>query len=203
MLYDFLGAIASLLSTYFFIRIDIKAWPIGLVATCLNGWLYWQKGIYADMLLESLYFISLCYGWYRWSKKEASPASPTRHLSNQQLLCLCLIIVGLYGIIFYLLTSFSHSTVAKLDALTASISIGAQALMCYKMIATWGLWLIADVLYGWMYWKKGLPVHTLLMIIYSAIAFVGFIYWHQKNQRAQRSNLTLLPSNPPPNAPMV
>ena len=60
MLYDLFSALTSLLSTYYFIRLDIKAWPIGLLATCFNGWLFWQKGIYADMCLESFYFLRDC-----------------------------------------------------------------------------------------------------------------------------------------------
>nr|WP_081726626.1 nicotinamide mononucleotide transporter [Legionella oakridgensis] len=56
MFYDLIGAIASLLSTYYFIRQNNKAWAIALLATALNGWLYWQTGIYADMCLESFYF---------------------------------------------------------------------------------------------------------------------------------------------------
>lgn len=62
MLLDILGAIISLLSTYYFIRLDSKAWLTSLFATCLNAFLYWQKGIYADMILESFYFLALAMG---------------------------------------------------------------------------------------------------------------------------------------------
>ena len=56
MLFDLIGALTSLLSTYFFIRMNNKAWPVGMLATVLNGWLYWYKGIYAEYDLGGLLF---------------------------------------------------------------------------------------------------------------------------------------------------
>ena len=66
MLFDILGALFSLVSTYFFIRLNNKAWIVGLIATCVNGGLYWYKAIYADMGLELFYFFMMIYGWYKW-----------------------------------------------------------------------------------------------------------------------------------------
>ena len=176
MLFDFCGALISLLSTYYFIRLDLKAWPMGLLATCLNGWLYWQKGIYADMCLELFYCLSLCYGWYRWSSLGPKKSLKPRYLSNKQWCQLGVTILGIYSLIFSLL-SLSHSTVATLDALTTSLSIVAQWLMCHKIIATWVLWFIADALYAVMYLNKALPFHASLMILYTGFAVVGYMHW--------------------------
>ncbi len=201
IVYDLLGACASLLSTYYFIRVDSKAWPIGLFSTCFNSWLYWKNGIYADMALQSFYFLSICYGWHRWSKQKHLGSTSIKRLSNKQLLSLCITILGLYALIFNLLMSFSHSTVAKLDALTTSLSLVAQLLMCYKIITTWILWLIADALYALMYWHKTLPFHTLLMLPYTGMAFIGFYQWHKKDRLEKMSNLPPLPSNHSPSVP--
>ena len=197
MAYDFLGALISLLSTYYFIRLDVKAWPIGLVATCFNSWLYWQNGIYADMCLESIYFVSICFGWYRWSKQRHQKASSVKNLSNKQWLILCLAILALYTLIYNLLTSLSHSTIPIVDAITTALSLVAQCLMCYKILATWILWFIADTLFALMYWHKNLPFHTLLMIVYTGMAVLGYQRWLK--ERATRRQ----PSNQKSNEPMV
>ena len=180
ILYDLLGACTSLLSTYYFIRLDTKAWPISLISTCINSWLYWQKGIYAEMFLESFYFLSICYGWYCWSSKQHIKLASLKHLTNRQLVYLSGAIFALYFIIFNVLTSYTHSTVPKLDALTTSLSIAAQCLMCYKVIASWVLWFIADALYALMYSHKDLPFHTFIMLPYLVFAVYGCIKWHKK-----------------------
>ena len=136
MFYDLFGACASFLSTYYFIHKNVKAWPISLVAIAVNGWLYWQKGIYADMCLESFYFICAAYGWTMWRKSTAiQPTQTPKSLAWKNWVLIIVVIGGLYELVFFLLTTFTHSSVAKLDALTTSLSLVAQALMCHKIIA--------------------------------------------------------------------
>jgi len=178
--YDLIGTIASLLSTLLFLRLDIKAWAVGLVASFFNSWLYWQKGIYTDMCLESFYFISICYGWYMWSRYQNlndNDNTAIKKLTINQWGYLSLVIAALFCVIFILLTPFSHSSVIKYEALTASLCIVAQWLMCRKVIATWIIWILADLIYAAMYLHKGLPVHTLVMLIYTGMAIIGYFEW--------------------------
>lgn len=186
MLFDFISAFVSLLSTYYFIRLDNKAWPIGMIATCLNGWLYWTKGIYADMLLESFYFLSMCYGWYRWQKQASghgnqNPA-PLGKLSFLQWCTLFMLLVLVFSVIHYLLNTLTNSNVALLDASTTSLSLVAQWLMCHKIIITWVLWFITDALYAFMYLGKNLPFHCVLMFIYTGMAITGYLVWAKRSK---------------------
>lgn len=183
MFFDFIGAFFSLLSTYYFIRLDTKAWPIGLVATCLNGWLYWHKGIYADMGLEIIYFISMCYGWFKWNYNSSKVNNkPLGHLGSLQWIILLITIFTVYIIIHFLLENLTNSTVAGLDAATCSISLVAQWLMCHKIIITWVLWFITDALYAFMYLSKSLPFHSILMIIYTGMAVAGYVVWVKRSK---------------------
>lgn len=195
MLYDLFGALVSLMSTYYFIRLDVKAWPVGLLATCVNGWLYWHKGIYADMFLEVFYFLSICYGWYRWSLPQDENVVNVIRLRSKQWVYLGVVLISTYALIYTLLTSLSHSTVATLDALTTSLSLVAQWLMCHKVMATWILWFITDALYALMYLYKDLPFHTLLMFIYTGLAILGYMRWYKKSQPSSLS-LSLITSEP-------
>lgn len=180
MFYDLLGACCSLLSTYYFIKLDHKAWPISLFAICINGWLYWTKGIYAEMMLEAVYFLSINYGWYQWRNSAKNPHHQPKllnQLSLKQWAGLLVILSCTFLLIYMLLLKFTHSSVAFLDALTTSLSLVAQWLMCHKIIATWILWFITDALYAVMYLNKNLPFHCGLMIIYTGLAISGYLAW--------------------------
>lgn len=184
MFFDSVGALTSLLSTYFFIRLNNKAWPVSLLAICLNGYLYWQKGIYADMTLEVFYFFSTCYGWYLWNRPSTHPQHfLIAKLSLKQWLLLLLIISFIYLLLVKSLLAFTHSNVAVLDALTTSLSLAAQWLMCHKIMATWILWLFTDLIYAYMYLYKALPFHTLLMLIYTVMAAIGYLRWGRLNKK--------------------
>lgn len=189
MLFDLIGALASLLSTYYFIRLNNKAWPTGMIATVLNGWLYWHKGIYADMFLELFYFLSMCYGWLRWHKQAVinQSTAPTQlgQLTGQQWLFLSSLLIIMFLSIACLLQKLTHSTVPLLDAATTSMSLIAQWLMCHKIIITWILWFFTDALYALMYFSKNLPFHSILMLIYTGLAITGYLVWAKKSESAK------------------
>lgn len=177
MIFDFLGAIFSLISTYYFIQLNQKAWFVSIVATVLNGWLYWQKGIYADMALEGFYFLSTCYGLYLWQKPQQDFDKMISTLSWKQGLLLVPCTLIFFFIIVGLLVTFTHSQIAYLDALTTTLSLIAQWLMCHKIITTWVFWFFTDSLYAYIYLTKQLPFHTLLMLIYTLFSLLGYLRW--------------------------
>lgn len=177
---DFFGASLSLLSTLFFIRINPQAWSIGLVAVLLNIWLYFQKGIYADMFLESGYLVMIIIGWRLWKNQSNSTANRINTLTAHQRLLLIPPFVLCFVTIYLILVNYTDSTVPVLDALTTALSLLAQGLMCYKFIETWILWFIADAIYAVLYAQKEIPYHCLLMIIYTLMAGVGFYHWNKQ-----------------------
>lgn len=188
MFFDMIGAFVSLLSTYFYIRLNPKAWIVGILATCLNGWLYWRKGIYADMVLEVFYFISMCYGWYLWRSKPGFKNSlnitSLNRLTSLQWSTIVLALCATFALIYYLLLTFTHSNVVFLDAATTALSLVAQWLMCHKIIATWVLWFTTDALYALMYMNKNLPFHCLLMLVYTGMAVTGYWVWARKHRQS-------------------
>ncbi len=182
MFFDVIGSIFSLLSTYYFIRLNNKAWLMGIIATCVNGFLYWHKGIYADAGLELFYFFSMGYGWYQWLNLKHKESKPIRYLTLGQLAMVLLLLSSLTGLFYYLLHHYTSSQVAALDAGTTALSLTAQLLMCHKIIFTWVLWFISDALYVCMYFNKELPFHSFLMVLYTILAITGFITWYRKKE---------------------
>lgn len=186
MNFDLFGALISFTSTVLFIRINALAWPIGLLATLVNGILYWQSGIYAEMILELLYAVSMFYGWYLWflNREPMNPKIIRATFSIKLLTQLIVYLTCLFLIIYYVLSSHTPSTVPLMDAMTTSLSLLAQWLMCHKIIWTWILWLITDALYAVIYWNKQLPYHVILMCVYCTMAIGGFVYWRRKGALA-------------------
>ncbi|WP_131780941.1 nicotinamide riboside transporter PnuC [Legionella gresilensis] len=177
MFLDIFGALTSFLATFYFIRLNSSAWLISLVAISLNSWLYWQKGIYADMVLELFYFITTCYGWFNWRRTQKNISQSILSLNLKQWLLLLIAINGLFLTINFALIYFTNSDVATLDALTTSLSLVGQWLMCHKFIATWLIWFITDAIYAYLYWQKQIPFHALLMTVYTIMALYGYYSW--------------------------
>ena len=141
--------------------------------------------------LELFYFLSIGYGWYRWSSNTIQKSASLKKCSHKQWVYLCVALFAIYTLIFSLLTTFTKSTVPTLDSLTTSLSLTAQWLMCHKVTATWILWFFADAIYALMYLYKNLPFHTLLMLGYTAMALIGYARW--RNQLKDNNTINRRP----------
>ena len=180
MYYDFFGTIFSLLATSLFVVHSKKAWPISIIAITINSWLYYTKGIYAHLFLESFYLLSCIYGWIFWSQKtginktnEPTPVLITRPL----MIGYALLTVVLYIMTYKFLANYTNSNIPGLDAITTALSICAQIMMCKKIITTWIIWFVTDALVAFIYWYKSLPFHCIMMIIYTFLAVLGYMKW--------------------------
>lgn len=181
LLLDLFGAIASLSATILFISVNRLAWLITAVATLLNGWLYWQQGIYADMTLEVAYFASAIYGWISWRKSKYGIITEIKTMSSlQEWLILLGTLSFIYCLLWFFLSTYTNTNVAALDAATTALSLVAQWLMCRKVILTWVLWFITDTIYVYLYYIKELPFHALLVLIYLGLALIGYFSWRQR-----------------------
>ena len=65
-----------------------------------------------------------------------------------------------------LLKNFTDSQIPYLDAITTVLSWIAQWMICKKIIETWFLWFVVDVIYVGLYFYKGIPAHGILLMIY-------------------------------------
>lgn len=192
---DIVGAFFALLSTIFYVKVDTWAWPLGLVATVLDATLYGLTGIYGDMALTSIYFISMFYGWYIWTHKNNrdEQLEITRLTLRLALILSGIAILGTFGVAM-LLKHFTNSQVPYMDATTTVLSLIAQWMICKKIIENWALWFVVDAIYIGLYLYKGIPAHSVLLVIYLILAIAGFIRWRHLMMGKQES--TSLPENP-------
>lgn len=178
---DFLGAASGLIATCLFIRVHWLAWPIGLIAICIDLVLFYQKGIYGDMCLQMFYLSITFYGWYLWRPSiVSSTTSAIKTLNSRQMFCLGILSTIMILLIAQILKQFTDSNVPYLDSTTTSLSLVAQYLMCKKIIQTWVLWFIIDALYIGLYAYKGLPFHSGLLLLYLFLAVLGYRQWNKK-----------------------
>lgn len=178
---DPIGAGVDLVCTYFYVKAHRYAWPLGMLATSLNFILYYQKGIYGDMSLEVIYFASMIYGWYQWTRGGDHDSELAVSHAPKKTLMLSLA-AGLAATVTFaaLLKYQLHSTVPYLDAITTVMSLIAQYYICRKYIETWVLWFIVDVIYISLYLYKGLPFHGVQYAVFLGMAIAGHLSWVKK-----------------------
>ena len=185
---ELLGAILGLFYIFFSIRQHILTWPIGLLTSVFYVIIFFQSGFYADMGLQVYYVIISIYGWYFWLKgkrPDNSEKIPVKRCRNILWLKIIGVTALIFFIILFILKNFTNSTVPVMDSLTTAFSITATWMLARKYIEHWIIWIFVDIVSAGLYIYKNLWPTVILFLVYTVMAFLGFIEWKKDLKTTQ------------------
>jgi len=177
---ELLGAILGILYVVFSIRQNILTWPTGLITSVLYIVVFFKSGLYATMGLQVYYVFISIYGWYFWLKGKNTDYKsqlPVQIVKRKLWIKIAAISILIYATIFFILIKYSDSEVPYLDSLTTSLSIVATWMLAKKYIEQWIIWIFVDLVSSGLYIYKHLWPTVVLFIIYTIMAFWGYIEW--------------------------
>lgn len=179
---ELLGAILGILYIFFSIRQSILTWPTGLFTSALYILVFFQNKFYADMGLQAYYVFVSIYGWYYWvkGKKDKGRSSvPVRTANKTLWIKLIGITIILYFTILIVLLNYTDSDVPYMDSFTTALSITATWMLAKKYIEHWIIWIFVDLFSSGLYIYKNLWPTVFLFLIYTIMAYFGFIEWRK------------------------
>lgn len=184
--YEIVGAITGLLCVWLAARQNVWTWPIALVSVFCYFVFFYQIRLYADMGLQVFFLGSNLYGWYEWLYGGKNKVElPVTRLQPAQI-ALALIVGAITSILLALyFKSFTNASYPWIDSTLAAFSIVAQILLTRKKIENWVIWLMVDVVYVGLYWKKEAYVTAALYFLFLIIAVQGLWAW-KKAMKAER-----------------
>ena len=167
-----------------YILLEYKAsvwmWLVGFLMQTLGIVLYYQKGLYADCGMEFYYLAMTVYGYWRWIHGTASKeALPIRHFPKRLVLPWLAIIAAVWGIIYWLLVTFTNSNVPLADSFTTALSIVGIWALAHKYLEQWFIWIAVDVVTCVLYFYKDIPFKASLYALYVVIAIFGYFKWRK------------------------
>ena len=157
-------------------------WPIGLVGVTMYGmhaWFVW--GLYADALLQIFYFATGIFGWLWWYKggsgRTEAPVTDCTVLEKGLLLTVIGFVTYHWGVY---LTANTDSTVPFMDSFTTVTCLIAQLLLMFRNRFTWVLWIIADIVYVYLFYVKGLNLLSIEYALFTLNAVFGYYMWSKQ-----------------------
>ena len=159
-------------------------WAVGAVMQILGIVLYYQKGVYADCGMEFYYLAMTAYGYWKWKAPSSNPSpkeegrKPT-HIPSRIALYWSIIFVCLWGTIWWLLTSFTDSTVPIADSFTTALSLVGIWALAHKYLEQWFVWIAVDIVTSVLYFQKDIPFKASLYALYVIIAIFGYFRWRR------------------------
>ena len=180
---DIVTTVLGLAYILFEYRASVWMWFVGFLMQTLGIVLYYQKGLYADCGMEFYYLSMTVYGYWRWvhgssEKKELK----IRHFPRKLLLPWIGVILAVWGVIYWLLITFTNSNVPIADSFTTALSIVGIWALAHKYLEQWLIWIAVDVVTCALYFYKEIPFKASLYALYVIIAIFGYFKWRKMIQ---------------------
>ena len=89
--------------------------------------------------------------------------------------------VGAATLILVPVLRAAHGAAPGWDALTTSMSLGAQLLLNLKRLETWYVWIAVDVIYVPLYFSRDLNLTALVYVVFLALCVAGWRQWRRRH----------------------
>ncbi len=189
---DMAGLVLGLIYLWLEFKASIWLWLVSVIMPIVHGYLYWARGLYADFGMEVYYVLAAIYGYamWRWSRSRAVETQDLASSSNGELpitrfplrrvLPVTLIGLALWAVIYWILITFTDSSVPLCDSFTTALSMVALWALAQKYAEQWLLWLVVDAVCTILYIYKQIPFTACLYAFYTVMAVLGYRQWLKK-----------------------
>ena len=180
---EFVASIVSFIGVGLGITGKRITWPWYGLSGALYGVFFLQYDLYASAALQLVFIAAAVVGWFGWS---ATGAKPSR-LTNLHRIAIAGAILLLSLIIAPLLAEIGAAA-AYPDTLLLLGSMAAQILMVLQKYETWVLWFLVNIGYVALYASQDLLFTTVLYVVFTVMALIGWKAWYESHRSALRSN---------------
>jgi len=193
-LIEIVAVVSGLGCVWLTTRQNIWCWPVGLLMVSLYIVIFWRAKLYSDMGLQVVYVGLQFYGWHQWLR--GGPRQSRLDVSRVSVLpavcwaggaAACIVGLG------YVMRTKTDAALPYWDAVTTVLSLVAQMWMARKLLESWLVWIVVDVLAIGIYAVKGLHLTAGLYAVFLVLAVMGFVAW--------KRSMTTTPTPPPGSGP--
>ena len=177
---DIFTTVLGLIYIWLEYRAHVALWVIGIIMPALDIILYWQHGLYGDAGMACYYTLAALYGLYVWKfrkSKNLKQELPISHMPKRLYLPATVGFFVAWGVVYYILITWTNSTVPVLDSFTNALSFVGLWALARKYLEQWLFWIVVDVVCCVLYIQKGIPFKAGLYGLYVLIAIAGYYKW--------------------------
>ena len=179
---EFVASIVSFIGVALGITGKRITWPWWALSSALYGIFFLQYDLFASAALQIIFIVAAILGWFGWEPTGAKPGP----VSNKyRAVIIASILLATLALAPLLKSIGAAST--YVDAILFFGSFAAQMLMVYEKYESWPLWLAVDAGYVALYASQGLLFTTLLYVVFTALAALGWSKWYAAHRSAIRS----------------
>lgn len=171
------GFITGVVNVWLLARQNIWNWPIGLANNLAYLIVFATSGLYGDAGLQVVYMTLGIYGWWKWLRRSGLEGLAVTRTTPAIWTYLAPIALASFLFLRWFLGRFTDSTVPMWDGLTTALSLAAIWGQSRKLLESWWIWILADLIYIPLYIYKGLWLTSLLYFVFLLLCIFGLREW--------------------------
>lgn len=172
-LIEAIAAVSYTWSVWLLARNQLSGWWIGLLGTILYAIVFYQAKLYAEVGLQAFYFFTSLQAiaiWLRGGQNQTEKL--VGHISQRWLIVsVVAAIAGVFALQSFLMAI--RGAAPFWDALTTIMSLVAHIYLMNRLVESWYLWIVVDIIYVPLYASRGLYLTSVLYAIFVVVAVNG------------------------------
>lgn len=175
---EIIGFVTGAVCVYLAVRQNVWTFPVGIVNNGVYVVLFGSTGLYAGAALQVVYLVLGVLGWYWWLRGGTGGGTLTVHRTPRWVWpAAAVTVVALVGLLAWVLSTWTDASSPWLDSVTTSLSLVAQLMLGRKWIGNWVVWIVADVIFVWLYVSSGLWLTAVLYAGFIGLCLLGLRDW--------------------------
>jgi len=168
-----IAMVSTIYCVYLIGKQNILGWPVTIVSALSLIVIYVLTHLYSQIILQGLYLVQAVYGWYYWKKND------TLMVTKIGLLNTILSSIVLVSVVFTFMVvcPINIDSTVKIDVISAVIGIYATWLLTKKVLETWLLYMLYNLMLIVLTVEAGLYILVLLNVILFLISLNGYRLW--------------------------
>ncbi len=180
---EVIGAVTGVICVWWVAREVIWNFPMGLANNVFLFALFVDAKLYADGVLQVLFFVLGVYGWIVWVRGTGGgrrgDQEPVRHTTRTEWSVLVVAGLALWAVAYIWLDHHTDSPVPIWDSLALALSLVATYGQAKKLVESWWVWIAVDVVSVPLFFNRDLPLIALLYLVFGFICVKGLRDWRR------------------------
>jgi nicotinamide mononucleotide transporter len=182
---EIFGFVTGVVNVWLLARQNIWNWPVGIANNLAYLILFATSGLYGDSGLQFVYIALAIYGWWLWLHRTGGDTLRISRTSSKLWLQLIPATIAAGVILRWFLARFTDSTVPSWDATTTALALAATYGQCKKLLESWWVWIVADLIYIPLYIYKGLRLTSVLYAVFLLLCIFGLRSWLKESRAVE------------------
>lgn len=152
-------------------------YPAGIISTTLAIYSLFTVQLYAECGLYLYYIGMSVYGWWHWAFEKNESTVKVAFADKRERAISIIVVFAGWGLLYFVLTSFTPSTVPIWDAWVSSTAWAGTWLLARRRVENWILLNVSNAFAIPLLLYKELPLFAVLTTFLFVVACFGYFDW--------------------------